>query len=163
MAKREIVDSFNKISGAGIARYVWRSKPTRSPLSGRSVRCIVAQDEEGRYWAGLRIGRGGGQKSQFELWETCETKQEAISISRQQGRMLLSTHAEFCASTAEDKKRGEQIVKVTMDDGWSVEINAPGRLSPAEARVRKVFEGLGKRKESPPKSPARGRTRSIDR
>jgi hypothetical protein len=89
MAKREIIDSFNKLSGEKIARYVWRSKPTRSPLSGRPVRCIVAQDEKGRYWAGLRIGRGDGQKVQYEMWEACKTKQEAISISRQQARIAI--------------------------------------------------------------------------
>jgi hypothetical protein len=163
MAKREIIDSFNNFSGEKLARYVWRSKPTRSPLTGRQVRCVVAQDEKGRYWAGLRIGRGNGQKAEYEMWETCRTKQEAISISRQQARIALSTAAELYANTIKDKKPGEQIVKVTMDDGWSVAINAPGRVSPAEARVMKLFEGHGKKKESPAKSLSRGRWPSIDR
>jgi hypothetical protein len=161
MPKREIIDSLKGISGARVVRYIWRSKPTRSPLSGRPVRCIVAQDEEGRYWAGLRIGRGDGKKAQYEMWETCKTKQEAMSISRQQARLLLGTHAEFHSDSVKEKKPGEQIVKVTMDDGWSVAINAPGRVSPAEARVMKLFDKLDSNEKLPQKSRSRGQ--SIDR
>ena len=164
MAKREIIDSLKELSGERIARYVWRSKPTRSPLSDRQVRCIVAEDEKGRYWAGLRIGRGHGQKAEYELWETCKTKQEAMSISRQQGRMLLSTHAELYSNTVTGKGPGEKNVEVTMDDGWKVAINAPGAPraeSPESKRLMGLLNRIGSGK-TPPQKP-RSRGPSIDR
>jgi hypothetical protein len=164
MSKREITDWQGRSFGERVARYVWRSKPTRSPVTDRPVRCIVAQDEKGQYWAATRTGQGDGQKPQYELWEPCATKQEAMAISRQQARVMLGTEAELYSNTVTDKGPGEQIVKITMDDGWSVTINAPGKPappSPAFKRVMKLFDELGSDTKPPQKSPSRGR--SIDR
>ena len=87
-----------------------------------------------------------------------------MAISRQQARSLLSMHAELYSNAITDKKPGEQIVKITMDDGWSVAINAPerpGPPSPAAERVMKLFDELGSNKKAPHQSRSRGR--SIDR
>jgi hypothetical protein len=46
----------------------------------------------------------------------------------------------YADSGKEPMKPGEQIIKVQMDDGWSVEINAPGKLSPLEAKLKEAFE-----------------------
>jgi hypothetical protein len=165
MAKREITDWHGDSTGQRIARYVWRSKPTRSPITDRPIRCIVAQDEKGGYWAATRTGRGGGQKAQYELWEPCDTKQQAMAISRQQARGLISVHAELYSNTVTDKKPGEKIVEITMDDGWSVAINAPerpGPTCPAFARVMKLFNQFESNKKPPQRPRSRGRS-SIDR
>jgi hypothetical protein len=165
MATREIIDFLGRSTGERIARYVWRSKPTRSPVSGRQVRCLVAQDEKGRYWDATRIGRGDGQKARHEFWlEPSATKERAMAMSRQQTREYLSAEAELYSNTITDKKRGEQIVKITMDDGWSVTINAPEKPappSPAFARVMKLFEEFGSDKKPPQKSRSRGRSKEA--
>jgi hypothetical protein len=155
MEKREIVDCLGRSTGERIARYIWRSKPTRDPIIDRPVRCVVAQDEKGQYWAATRIGRGNGQKSQTEFWESFETKERAVAISRNQTRAFLSTQAESYSNTATDKKPGEKIVEITMDDGWSVAVNAPGKISPAEQRAMEMLDRIGKGKQTRPKAPAR--------
>jgi hypothetical protein len=129
MAKREIMDYLGRSTGENMARYVWRSKPTYDPTTERPVRCIVIQDEKGKYWAATRTGGGNGQKASCEYWDSWETAERAMAVSREATRGLLSTGAELYANTITDKKPGEQIVKITMDDGWSVAINAPGRVS----------------------------------
>jgi hypothetical protein len=165
MSDRQIFDNDGNIAFR-LQRYVWRSKPTKSPLTGRHVRCIVAQDEKGQYWAGTRIGRGDGRKAEHELWEQCETKQQAMAISRQQVRGFLSTDAEFYSETVTGKKPDEKIVRVTMDDGWSVAINAPeppSSPSPAFVRVMKMFKALDNKKEPAKRLPSRAGRRGIDR
>jgi len=160
MAKREIVDCLGRDTGERLARYVWRSKPTLDPTVNRPVRCIVGQDEKGRYWAATRIGRANGQKAQTEFWlQPSETKQQAMATSREQTRSFLSTQAELYSDTVTGKKPGEKIVEVTMDDGWSICINAPGKLSPAERRVMALLDGPGRGKQEQPKSPAKIRSR----
>ena len=140
------MDCLGRSTGERIARYVWRSKPTEDPTIGQPVRCIVAQDEKGQYWAATRIGRGDGQKARYEFWlYPRETKQQAMELSREQTRGFLSMQAESYSNTVTDKKPGEKIVTITMDDGWSVTINAPGRITPAEqramARLDRIFKG----------------------
>jgi hypothetical protein len=159
MAKRDIVDGLGRSTGERIARYVWRSKPTLDPVTGRSIRCIVAQDEKGQYWSGTRIGRGNGQKASHEYWDSWKTMDRAMSVSREATRSFLATTAELYSSTVTDKKPGEKIV--TMDDGWSVKINAPGKISPSERGVMKIFDQLGSNKT--PSQKPRSRGRSIDR
>jgi len=146
MAKREITDWRGKITGERIARYVWRSKPTRSPLTDRPIRCIVAQDEKGQYWAATRTGRGDGQNAEYEMWESCASKQEAMVISRQIALGVLACQAEMYSDGVNDKR---------------VAINAPGRHSPAEARVMKLFNRVGSNKKPPEKPQSRGR--SVER
>jgi len=68
-------------------------------------------------------------ESQLRILGLVETAERAMAVSREATRGLLSTGAELYANTITDKKPGEQIVKITMDDGWSVAINAPGRVS----------------------------------
>jgi len=60
MAKREIIDYVGRKTGTSMTGYAWRSKPTRSPLTGRAVRCVVVQDDKGQFWAGARMGRVAG-------------------------------------------------------------------------------------------------------
>jgi len=160
MARREITDTLGRNTGERIARYVWRSKPTQNPVNGRAVRCIVAQDEKGQYWAGARIGRANGQKAQTEFWlQPSETKQQAMATSRELARSFLSTQAELYSDTGTGKRPGEKIVEVTMDDGWSVGINAAGKISPTERRVMALLDGSGKGEQQRPKSIAKSQSR----
>jgi hypothetical protein len=146
MEKREITDWRGRGTGEIVARYAWRSKPTQSPAIDRPVRCIVAQDEKGQYWAGTRIGRGNGKNAETEFWQPFETKERAVAVSREVTRSFLSMQAEVYADTVTGKKPGEQMVKVTMDDGWSVAIHAAGRITPGEAKLQALFGGTGKSK-----------------
>lgn len=155
MDKREILDTSGRNTGERLAQYVWRSKPTQDPTIGRPVRCVVAMDEKGQYWAATRIGSGNGKKAQTEFWEAFSTKDRAVFISRDQTRSFLATHAELCSTTVTGKKPGEEIVKITMDDGWSVAINAPGRITPGERRVMALLDMVGKGKHRKPKSPGK--------
>jgi hypothetical protein len=160
MAKRDILDWNGISTGDRIARYVWRSKPTHDPVTGRAVRCIVAQDEKGKYWAATRTGYGNGQKAICEYWDSWDTAQKAQAVSREATRGLISTRAELYANTVTGKRPGEQIIKVTMDDGWSVAINAPGKTSPAEQRTLAMIDRIGKGKQTRPEAPARRRDRA---
>ena len=154
------MDCLGRSTGERVARYVWRSKPTRSPYTGRAVRALVVQDQKGQYWDATRIGRGDGQKARHEFWlEPSKTKEQAMAMSRQQTREYLGAEAELYSNTVTGKKPGEQIVKITMDDGWSVAINAPGKISPAEQRAIAMFERLGKGKQEAPKAPAKRSSR----
>jgi hypothetical protein len=145
MAKREIVDCFERSTGASIARYVWRSKPIQSPHTGRAVRGIVAQDENGRYWSGTRVGPGKSAKAEYEFWLHPSRKiNEAVAVARDHTRGVVEMEAELYARTITDKKPGEEIVKVTMDDGWSVAINAPDRserITPGFTRLMNMLNG----------------------
>jgi hypothetical protein len=181
MAKRQIVDCLGKDSGASIARYVWRSKPTQSPHTGRAVRGVVAQDEKGQYWSGTRVGPGKGAKAEYEFWlHPSKTINEAVAEAREHTRGFVGMEAELYAKTITDKKPGEEIVKVTMDDGWSVAINAPDqseRITPGFTRLmnmligyesktkpheksQRICDALGSKgkgkKTSPERKPARG-------
>lgn len=160
MSEREVTTKNGK-AGFRLQRYAWRSKPTMSPLTGRAVRCVVGVDEQGGFRAATRIGCGEGQtfETKFAV-ESFGSKDQAIQASRGLTRDFLSHEAEVYANGVKDKRPGQEIVRVDMDDGWSTAINAAGSISPAKARVMKVFEGPG-RKQPDKKYPLRGR--SIDR
>ncbi len=157
MAKREIVDYLGNETGEHVQRFVWRSKPTKSPLTGSPVRCVVAQDEKGQYWGAARIG---GEKPKYEFWcQPFATKQQATAAARGQTRDFLAADCEQYSQTVSAKKPGEKIVEVRMDDGWRLSINAPGRLSPAQRKAIAIFEKLGKGKQGPTKAPEKKRSR----
>jgi hypothetical protein len=167
MAEINVLDG-NGQFGFRLQKYVWRSKPTASPLTGRSVRCVVGQDEHGKFRAATRVGRDnerGDIQTTFAT-ESFSNKEEAIAASRDITRDYLNGEAQGYANTVtRAMKPGEQIVKVEMDDGWSTQINAPGKLDPVESRVQKIFNQMGEgkkpRKEGPKES--RVRDRYIDR
>ena len=167
MAKREIINCSGRDTGERIAQFVWRSKPTSSPHTGRAVRCIVAQDEKGQYWPGTRIGPAKGGKAEYEFWTESSTKpNEAIAVAREHTREFVGMEAELYSENIKGKKPGEQIVKVSMDDGWSVAINAPEKPplpTPGFSRLMKMLDGYGSNKKSPQKCRLRPRGRGIDR
>lgn len=160
MAKREIIDCIGRNTGASVARYIWRSKPTQDPSTGLAVRCLVAQDDKGRFWAGTRIGRGSTNPARHEYWlGPCATKQEAMQFSREQTREFLFACASIASDAITPKKPGEKLVEVKMDDGWSVAINAPGKLAPAERRAMATLDGLGKGTQTKSTTPKRSMAR----
>jgi hypothetical protein len=160
MAKREILDTLGRSTGERLVRYVWRSKPTLDPTTSRHIRCLVAQDEKGQHWAATRIGRGDGNAPKVYFWEAFQTKDRAMAISREQTRSIVATRAELYADTVNDKKPGEKIVEVTMDDGWSVRINAPEKPAPPSRALTALLDRLGQGKKIESESPAKRKTRS---
>lgn len=111
-----------------ITGYPWRGKPVRSPLTERPVRGLVAIDEYASFRAGIRTGVGGkhkGTETAF-LEDAYSTKEQAIEESRKLVRDELTVDAERFAEKMTPRP-GERIVKVEMDDGWKVEIFAPGQ------------------------------------
>jgi hypothetical protein len=173
MARRAVTGPDGN-SGFTLQEYVWRSKPTNSPLTGRPVRCVVGQDEHGQFRAATRIGLAkggmGGVQTRFAE-EPFGTKERAIEAARELTRDFLRVEAECYANTVTNTLPGEQIVRVEMDDGWSMAINAPGAISPEEARVSALFAGfdrherqaggLGAREKT--RAHLRNRNRGIDR
>ena len=161
MARREIIDYLGNRTGDYLQRFVWRSQPTKGPLTGRPVRCIVMQDGEGKYWAGARIGPKEGQKCQYEISpQPLQFRENAFAESREMTREFLSHEAEVYAASAPSKGSGETIVRVEMDDGWSVSIREaekpnverPQTVSGPSSTTEQVFKALdpkGKDKKSP--------------
>jgi hypothetical protein len=118
MPKREIIDCVGKATGAVIERYAWRSGATQSPFTGQPVRAIVAQDERGQYWGGVRIGPGNGAKQQNEFWtEPFQHKEDGIKVARELTRSFLSKDAEQQADRMPKAYDGRELVRVKMDDG----------------------------------------------
>jgi hypothetical protein len=141
MAGRQIRDEEGGLFQ--LQRYVWRSAPATCSLGGGAIRCIVAQDEHGKFRPGIRVAEfeNAGRAQTIFTGDQFVTKQEAVQSSREMTRAWISAEAEsYAASVKEPMKPGEQIIKVQMDDGWSVEINAPGKLSPLEAKLKEAFE-----------------------
>jgi len=124
-----------------LQRYVWRSAPATASLPGAAIRCIVGQDEHGKFRPGIRIGQfeNNGKAQTIFTENQFLTKQEAVQFSREMTRAYIWGEAEcYADSVKKSMKPGEQIIKVQMDDGWSVEINAPGELSPLEAKFKEI-------------------------
>jgi len=144
MAKREIIDYVGRKTGTSMTGYAWRSKPTRSPLTGRAVRCVVVQDDKGQFWAGARMGPGGGERCHNELWsEPFSAKDGAVKESRSMTRDFLSAHTEMAAMTENQTRRfkpGEVMASASMDDGWRIEIRAPERMSAAAKYAIRAFK-----------------------
>jgi hypothetical protein len=139
-----------------LQRYVWRSAPATCSLPGGAIRCVVGQDEHGWFRAGTRLGREeNDEKAQTMFAEDeFDTKEEAIEFSREMTRAYISAEAEcYADSVRKPMSPGERIIKVEMDDGWSVEINAAGKISPLEEKLKEIFE----------RSVADGETRSSSR
>jgi hypothetical protein len=92
--------------------------------------------------------------------ESILTSKHAIDEARHSTREALSDEAEMYAHKMRSHAQpGKEIVRVTMDDGWSVAINAPGRVTPAEHRVMALFKDMGKGKQERPKAQNKGRGR----
>jgi hypothetical protein len=126
-----------------LQRYVWRSAPATCSLPGGAIRCVVGQDEHGWFRAGTRLGREVNEEKAQTMFagEHFADKRAAIECSREMTRAYISAEAEcYADSVKKPMSPGERIIKVQMDDGWSVEINAPGRLSPLEAKLKEIFE-----------------------
>ena len=142
-----------------MVRITWRSKPATSPLTGKAVRCVVVEDGNGRYWSGHRLG-SKDNGSQYEFWsEPLQDKRQAISDARHSTRSFLAIHAEVYSQQFKDAQAGKEIVRVTMDDGWSVAIHAPGRLTPGERKLIALFDRLGKGRQAEPKAAAKRKGR----
>src|SRR5664280_1192413 len=115
MRERRILDYLGRDTGARMAHITWRSKPTLSPLTGDSVRCVVVEDGKGQFWAGHRCG-SKDKSGQYEfLSEPWRDQRQAMSISRESTRSFLACHAEYYSERAPGKQAGEEIVRVTMD------------------------------------------------
>lgn len=126
-----------------LEKYIWRSAPATCSLPGAAIRCVVGQDEQGWFRAGTRLGRDEeGAKAQTMFAPLLfPDKQAAIEFSREMTREFIWAEAECYADNVKTPmKPGEQIIRVQMDDGWSVEINARGRLSPLETKLKELSE-----------------------
>ena len=160
MSDRSIIDYFGRRTGATLQEYVWKSKPTRSPYTDRAVRCVVVEDEMGRYWGGARIGPGDGEKGRNELWiHPFRTKEAAMKLAREFARSFLTAEAEQQANDMPNAAQGKELVRVTMDDGWSVAINAPAPKVADKARLEAFFERLAKSSKMPSPEQKKGRSR----
>jgi hypothetical protein len=125
-----------------LERYVWRSPPTKSPMTGHPVRCVVAQDDEGRFRAGTRINGGGPAVVETDYFQVpFATKEEAIQAAREITRDFLSAEAELYSARATNTKPGEELVRVVMDDGWSVSINAAEKPSATPGKTAQDLLG----------------------
>jgi hypothetical protein len=60
MAERVVRDKQG--DGVRLQSFVWRSEPSSSPLTGRSIRCVVGRDKNGAYHLASRTGRMGGER-----------------------------------------------------------------------------------------------------
>jgi hypothetical protein len=119
-----------------VEKVIWKNQPSKSPLSGRKVGCVVGLDNHGEYRAGMEVRRerGPGERS-YTKWEdvACSDFKTAESVSREAVRDRLSHETEIAAERRTEKfKPGALMAKASMDDGWAVEVRAPGRLSAAE-------------------------------
>ncbi len=126
-----------------LQRYVWRSAPATWSSPGAAIRCVVGQDEHGKFRPGIRVGRSpnGWNLQTIFANEQFLTKEEAVQASREMTRAYISAEAEcYADSVKRSMKPGERIIKIQMDDGWSVQINAPGKLSPLEAKLMEMAE-----------------------
>jgi hypothetical protein len=129
MRERRILDYLGRDTGARMAHITWRSKPTLSPLTKQPVRCIVVEDGKGQFWTGHRAGSKDGVGSYEFYSEPLKDRGEAIVEARNSTRSYLACQAEFYSERTEGKRPGREIVRVTMDDGWSVAIRATeGRM-----------------------------------
>jgi len=147
-----------------LQRYVWRSAPATASLPGSAIRCIVVQDEHGKFRPGIRIGRSpnGWKAETIFTDDQFVTKQEAVQFSREMTRSYISAEAEcYADSVKEPMTPGEQIIKVQMDDGWSVEINASGKLSPLEEKLKEIADRNMAAGEA--RSSSKTRSHDIDR
>jgi hypothetical protein len=157
MKSREIVSYIGGPTGATINSYEWRSQPTRGPFTGKPIRAIVVRDEYGRCWGGIRFGASATENARTEFWgKHFNFKSDAIDEARHSAREALCAEAQIYTQKMLPRAQpGEEIVRVTMDDGWSYSINAPGSLSPAKRRVMALFQGIGKGKETKTEAPAK--------
>jgi hypothetical protein len=163
MGDRHVIDRDGNI-GFRLQRYVWRSKPTASPLTGRPVRCVVGQDENGQFRPATRIGLGKEPNPAIETKfaiEPFSSKAEATQASRELTRDFLAGEAEVYSQQVKDTKPGQQIVKVEMDDGWSMAINAAGRITPEERRVMQLLSGDVTQKKHGEKTAVKRRDRNY--
>jgi hypothetical protein len=147
-----------------LQRYVWRSAPATCSLPGGAIRCIVGQDEHGTFRPGIRLGRSpdGGKAQTIFTDDQFLTKEEAVQASREMTRAYIWAEAEcYADSVKKSMKPGERIIKVQMDDGWSVQINAPGKLSPLEEKLVEMAERSMADGKTQPSS--RGRSYDLDR
>jgi hypothetical protein len=161
MKSREIIDYIGGPTGATVKSYEWKSQPTRGPFTGRPIRAIVVKDKFGRLWGGIRFGASATEKARTEFWgKHFNFRNDAIEEARHSTREALSAEAEmYSQKMRPNAQPGKEIVRVTMDDGWSVAINAPGRISPGERRVMALFEDMGKGTQERPKAQNKGRGR----
>jgi len=154
MADREVTD--NKGNGFRLRSFVWRSAPSTSPLTGRSIRTIVGTDETGAFRIAQRTGRMG--KDRFETVfarEAYASKESAIAASREMKVDFIRGEAENYLQA--NTQNANQIFRVDSIEGWRT------RTPPGKDGARKFFEEFRTQTPSREKSPARARGRSIDR
>jgi len=156
MADREVTDKNG--NGFRLKSLVWRSAPSTSPLTGRSIRTIVGTDENGAFRIARRTGRMG--KDRFETVfarEAYASKENAIAASREMKMDFVRGEAENYLQA--NKQHANQIFRVDSIEGWRNSARTP----PGKDGARRFFEEFETRTPSPKKSPARARGRSIDR
>jgi hypothetical protein len=158
MARREIVDYVGCPTGVTVKSYEWKSQPALGPFTGKAIRAIAVKDEFGRFWGGIRFGASATEKARNEFGsKPFEFRNDAVNEARHSARAALSAEAEiYSQKIRPNAQPGKEIVRVTMDDGWSVAINAAGRISPAERRVMTLFDEMGKGKQPQQKDRGRG-------
>jgi hypothetical protein len=90
---------------------------------------MVVEDGKGRFWTGHRVGSKDGVGNYEFYSEPLKDRGEAMIEARNSTRSYLACQAEFYSERTEGKRPGQEIVRVTMDDGWSVAIRAAeGRM-----------------------------------
>ena len=154
MAERDIRD--RQGNGFTLKSFEYRSEPWTSPLTGRSIRCVVGRDENGAYRLARRTGRMGGER--FEMTfarEAYATKDAAVKDSR-------AMKVDFIRGEAETwlEKKGpnnQDIFQVDCIEGW----HRPEY--PAEKMLDRV--GLRKWPQAEPEreQPSRSRDRCMER
>jgi hypothetical protein len=109
MADREVTD--NKESRFRRKPLVWRSSPSTSALTGRSVRTIVGTDEKGAFRVAQRTGRMG--KDRFETAfarEAYVSKEDAIATSQEMKAEFIRGEAETYSQA--NKRHANEIFDV---------------------------------------------------
>jgi hypothetical protein len=156
-ADREVADSDG--NGFKLKSIVWRSEPSTSPLTGRSIRSVVGTDENGSFRVARRTGRMGGDR--FEMVfarEVYSSKEAAISASREMKVDFIRGEAE--GHLRANNRGGQEIFRVDSIEGWRA--GAKSGDAP-NSFARQLFESFDKKRASPPESPSRSRPRSIER
>jgi hypothetical protein len=159
MAEREVRDKQG--NGFSLRSYEWRSEPSTSPLTGRSVRCVIGKDENGAFRLAQRTGRMGGEK--FEMTfarEAYATKEQALRDARAMKVDFIRGEAETWL--AKNRPNNQEIFRVDSIQGWRC-ANASAKSRPAEAMLDRVGQAKSPGESPKRAGPSRGRGRTVER
>jgi hypothetical protein len=163
MAERDVRDKHG--NGFRLKSFEYRSEPWTSPLTGRSIRCVVGKDENGAFRLARRTGRMGAERFEMSFArEAYATKEAALRDSRAMKVDFIRGEAETWLE--KNRPNNQEIFRVDCIEGWR-HSTAPREPDSAKEGAMEILDrmegGKGKEKSPERERTSRFRERSLER